>query len=411
MLTVRHKELEEMIEEHYNNGKIPMYIWGACGIGKSETVRKKAKLIAEKRNRIYVEWSKLLMDEKQDVLQSPQKYFFLKDERLSMCDPSDIKGIPDIRKVNNGTDKVGEIKVVEWMVPLWVYLSSLKGAEGIIFFDEINLAPQSVQSSSYQIINDRSCGEISLAEGVMCIAAGNRLEDRANVYELSRPLRNRFTHVTLEAPGITDECENDWGEWALAHDVDFRIVTFLMQHPTHLNPKENLETDEMAFPTPRSWGKLCSPLIKGKEDIQSIERYTAEAVGEYPAKEFASFLRLKRKVNLGDILQDPAKAKEIIEIDLKYSLITLVAEWYFSEREPIKSKKNAKSEVPMDKVLEIADNLTPDFSICMLRIIRGRNQDGFIKDVLASKHFDNFSKKYKKYFFNLTDCEKDEKKD
>ncbi|MBE3093834.1 MAG: hypothetical protein IMZ52_02300 [Actinobacteria bacterium] len=376
----------------------------------SDTVRKKAKDIAQKRGKIYVEWSKLSMDEKQDVLKSPQRYFFLKDERLSMCDPSDIKGIPDLRKVNGG-DKVGDVKVVEWMVPIWVQLASLKGAEGIIFFDEINLAPQSVQSSSYQVINDRACGEVSLADGVMCVAAGNRLEDRANVYELSRPLRNRFTHVTLEAPGITDKCENDWGEWALANGIDFRIVTFLMQHPTHLNPKENVETDEMAFPTPRSWGKLCSPLIKGKEDIQSIERYTASAVGEYPAKEFASFLRLKRKVNLTDILSDPTKAKEIVEIDLKYSLITLVAEWYFSEREPVKTRKNAKPEVPMDKVLEIADNLTPDFSICMLRIIRGRNQDGFIKDVLASKHFDNFSKKYKKYFFNITDCGKSEKED
>jgi hypothetical protein len=402
MLSVRHKELEEMIEEHYNNGKIPMYIWGLPGIGKSDTVRKKAKEIAEKRGRKFIEWSKLSMDEKQEVIRNPKEYFFLKDERLSMCDPSDIKGIPDLRKLNNG-EKIGDVKVVEWMVPLWVYLSSLKDVEGIVFFDEMNLAPQSVQSSSYQIINDRSCGEISLADGVMCISAGNRLEDRANVYELSRPLRNRFTHVTLDAPGITDKCENDWGEWALKNGVDFRIVTFLMQNPRLLNPKENLETDEMAFPTPRSWGKLCSPLITGKEDIATIERYSAESVGESSAKEFASFLRLKRKVNLVDILKEPTKAKEVVEIDLKYSLITLVAEWYFSEVGVKKTKKKGEEKyVPMDKVLEIADNLTPDFSICMLRLIRGRSQDGFIKDVLASKHFESFSKKYKKYFFNIT---------
>ena len=400
MLSVNHKQLGEMIEEHYRlEQKIPLYVHGGTGIGKSEVVEDSAKKIAEKRKRIYVNWNNLSRDEKKDIINNPSKYFFLKDERLAICDPTDMKGIPDLKLLDDDL----QVKVVEWRIPYWLYLSSLKGAEGIIFFDEMTNAPQSVQVSAYQIINDRALGEVAISPGVMCVAAGNRLEDRAGTFEINRPLRNRFTHVTLNAPGITDKCENDWGSWALEHGVDFRIVTFLMQNPRLLNPKENLETDEMAFPTPRSWGKLCSPLIMGKEDIQQIEMYSAEAVGESSAKEFASFLRLKRKVNLGDILQDPIKAKEITEIDLKYSLITLVAEWYFSEKEPSRTKKKEEKWVPMDKVLEIADNLTPDFSICMLRIIRGRNQDGFIKDVLASKHFEKFSKKYKKYFFNITD--------
>lgn len=403
MLTVRHKELEEMIREHYANGKIPMYIWGMPGIGKSDTVRKVAKDVSSIEKRIYVEWTKLSMEEKQNVIKNADKYFFLKDERLSMSDPSDMKGIPDLRKTNGGNG-IGDTKVVEWMVPLWVYLASLKDAKGIIFFDEMNLAPQSVQSSAYQIINDRACGEISLAEGVMCISAGNRLEDRANVYELSRPLRNRFTHVTLESPHITDKCENDWGEWALKSEVDFRIVTFLMQHPNLLNPKENLETDEMAFPTPRSWGKLCSPLIKGKEDIDMVEMYTAEAVGEASAKQFASFLKLKRKVNLNDILASPEKAKDVTEIDLKYSLITLVAEWYFATKGDKKEKETKLKGIPMDKVLEIADYLTPDFSICMLRMIRGRNQEDFVHVLLESKRFEIFNRKFKKFFLNMSDC-------
>ena len=211
VLEVNHKDLEDLIMRHYK-AEVPLYIWGATGIGKSETVDRKAKEIAESLGREYVKWNKISKKKKQEIAENPKKYFFLMDIRLSQLDPSDLRGLPAL----NGKE------TVEWKIPFWLHVASLEEAMGIIFFDEINLAPPSIQSAAYQLILDRELGEVPISKGVTSIAAGNRLEDKANVYDLPRPLQNRFDHVTLGIPTITQECKGDWGEWAMENKIDTR---------------------------------------------------------------------------------------------------------------------------------------------------------------------------------------------
>jgi len=379
VMEVDHKDLEMLIEKHYDT-KLPLYIWGATGIGKSETVKRKAKELAKRMGREYIEWNKLTKKEKEELVDNPDKYFFLMDIRLSQLDPSDLRGLPAL----NGKD------TVEWKIPMWLHAASVKGAMGVIFFDEINLAPPSIQSAAYQLILDRELGETPISDGVMCIAAGNRLEDKANVYDLPRPLQNRFDHVTLRIPTITQECKNDWGEWAMKNGVDMRIITFLIQRPTLLCPNIKENSNDRAFPTPRSWGKYCSKLISGVTDLNLIEKLASTSVGTGTASEFVSYLKFQRKINLEDIIKHPEKAKDITELDLKYSLLSLVAEWYGA-----KPKKEN-----LETVLQIANVLQPEFAILLLRFVRNKHPAAFRKNVVTLKSWVPIAKKYQKYLIS-----------
>jgi hypothetical protein len=373
---VNHNELKEILKEDYKH-KIPHFTSGGTGIGKSWMVKETAEEIAKEEGREFVCWNKLSMEEKHKISDKPEKYFFLMDIRLSQLDPSDLRGLPAL----NGKE------TVEWKIPFWLHVSSLKGAKGIIFFDEINLAPPSIQASAYQLIHDRELGEVPLADGVLCVGAGNRLEDKANVYDLPRPLQNRFTHTTLKSPIINgQEMKDDWAEWALNNGIDMRIVTFLMQRPTLLNPKINMDSNERAFPTPRSWA-VCSKLIAGKDDLDKIEMFASTAVGAGAASELVSTIKFSRKIDLNDILKHPENAGKITELDLKYSLLSLVAEWY-----AVNNKKDN-----LETVLQIANCIQAEFAILLLRYAKIRHPTSFKANVTSLKSWKPIAKKYQKY--------------
>ena len=96
----------------------PLFIHGSPGIGKSYIVAD----VADKNG------------------------LELVDVRLSQMDPVDLRGVPAIR----------EDQTV-WMPP--VFFPKEQDSEGILFLDELNSAPPSVQAAIYQLVlNRRRCG-------------------------------------------------------------------------------------------------------------------------------------------------------------------------------------------------------------------------------------------------------------
>jgi MoxR-like ATPase len=94
----------------------PFFVWGAPGAGKSDVMRQKTK------------------EEKLE----------LRDIRLSMLDPTDLKGFPIADH---------EREVMRWLTA--DFLPKDPKWKGIIFFDEANSAPKSVEAPMYQLTLDR----------------------------------------------------------------------------------------------------------------------------------------------------------------------------------------------------------------------------------------------------------------
>lgn len=212
--------------------KLSLMIWGPPGIGKSSIVWQTAE--------------------------AHQLAFI--DLRLSQLAPTDLRGLP-----------VAEDGVSRWYPPEFL---PREGA-GVLFLDEINLAPPAMQGMAQQLILDRRVGSYTVPPGWFIWAAGNRKEDWAAVYDMPAPLANRFLHLEVE-PDM-----ESFKRYALANEVHEQVVAFLAFRPALLH---KLDPQQAAWPSPRSW-VMASELLKAELD-------PAPAIGEATAAELKAFMAL-----------------------------------------------------------------------------------------------------------------------
>lgn len=259
--------------------KRPIFIWGPPGIGKSDLIKQ---IGAESNS---------------DVI----------DVRLSLWDPTDIKGVPYF------DDKDG---VMKWAPP--EELPSIKYAEQheriILFLDEMNSAAPSVQSAAYQLVLNRKVGTYTLPDNVVIVAAGNREGDKGVTYKMPAPLANRFIHMEMQ------HSFDDWFEWATEHKIHKDVVGFLNWSKSDLysfDPKSS----SRAFSTPRSWSFVSELLTENDCDDDTLMTLMAGSVGEGVAIKFGAYQKLAGKMpSPSDILSGKVKKLDYKEISAMYSL-------------------------------------------------------------------------------------------
>ena len=235
---------------HLIDRKVPTFLWGPPGIGKSSIVAQ----IAKEKGIGYI------------------------DLRLSLLDPTDLRGIPFFNADNNEA--------------VWAPASFLPDgseAKGILFLDELNTAAPMVQASAYQLILDRKIGEYTLPEGWAIVAAGNRESDRGVVFRMAAPLANRFVHLEMEA-SVTD-----WKQWAVGANIDPAVIAFISYRPDALFTFGQGKDDSRSFATPRTWAYV-NEIIASDPEPDLVMPLVAGAIGEDLAAAFLGF-----KVVAGDL--------------------------------------------------------------------------------------------------------------
>ena len=358
MRKINHKQLRDVLKIAYK-ARTPLMIHGTMGIGKSQSVREVCREIAED--------GKL---EFYDNEMDGDKAFCFIDVRISQLDPSDLRGLPSIQDGST-----------TWLPPSW--LPKHPKSRGILFFDELNLAPPSIQASAYQLILDRRLGEYRLPDGWIIISAGNTSDDRASIFELPAPLANRFIHIELSVP-----TKDEWTEWALANNVNGNIISFLELKPSFLYTF-NKNNKDKAFATPRTWeytNRLMN--ISGTRNFDELEIIISASVGEAIATEFIAHMRLVNQINIDDLLDNPERVKEINSLDLKYSLLGAIVEKY-----------RADSKI-LPKAINVCLNMEPEFAILLLRFLKS-TQSSFVKEVIKLPTWKLVFNKYGKYLIDL----------
>jgi hypothetical protein len=363
-------------------------IWGTVGIGKSEGVVNTSRYIGKDLSkREFVVWHKTNQQEKMQLAVHPEKYCIFVDERASLKDTTDNKGVPALNghKATIGED--ANVSYLEWVKTLIMNIASHPKSMVIFFKDEINLATPSVQSAEYQIILDKAIDDLSFSENTFIIAAGNRQEDRSNVFDMSMALKNRFLHCTLGVPTT-----QDWGVWAIENKLDARIVSYVTMYKgreaLYDMPSEQDKQD--AFPTPRTV-HMASEMIKGlpdntKEDIEQIEQYVASCVGDAWANEFKNWLNLNKRVNIQEILDSPDKIKKL-PLNLQTTTISGIVGKYQEDDAILLKAVNVAMAVGQEEM-----------SVFMLRMLAKVNVNFFMAKVSASEHYKQITAKFKKYF-------------
>ena len=310
------KSLERLIES-----QIPVFVWGSPGIGKSSIV-------------------------KQIAIENELEFV---DLRLSLLDPTDLKGIPFFDQENNEA---------VWASPN--FLPKNPDSKGILFLDEINTAPPSVQASAYQLVLDRKVGEYELPNGWSIVAAGNNESDRGVVYRMPPPLANRFVHLSME---VSFE---EWKAWAYENGIDSSIIAFLHYDESRLfdfDPSKN----EKSFPTPRSWEYVDKVLASNMEPSLLLE-IVSGAVGKESATSFMSFRKVMNR--LPDI-EELLNGEEVeVEHDSQV-LFALVAGI-------ISHIKKASTKEKIDNALSFSLTLPKEFSVMLVKDMQqnGINVEG-----------------------------------
>ncbi len=297
--------------------KLPVFIWGAPGIGKSSIVKQIAK---------------------------EQELEFL-DLRLSLLDPTDLKGIPFFNaETNEGV----------WAKPS--FLPSEPDSKGILFLDEINTAPPAVQASAYQLILDRKVGEYELPAGWSIVAAGNRENDRGVVYKMPPPLANRFVHFEMEVDFA------DWKVWAFHAGLQSSIIAYLAYDKSMLFTFD-ATSNEKSFATPRSWEYVDSIIKSGIDDDLLLDSISG-AVGREAAVGYISFKKVMKEIpDLNSILngtltiveEDDSKVMMALAIGLVNALL-----------------ENA-SEEAVENVLHFSLQLPGEFAIMLVKDMQQNN--------------------------------------
>lgn len=261
----------------------PVFIWGLMGVGKSELI---AQLCAKHEG-------------------------VLVDVRLSQYDSVDLRGFPGVEP---GTDQT------VWYAPSTLPFKGNprfdedSGKPIFLFFDEANSATDAVSAVTYQITNDRRCGEHMLMDNVVIILAGNTENSRGVTNRQPAPLSNRLIHVLLVA---TIE---HWSRWAVRNGQPNELIGFLNWRDL-LHTYDPKDPTQKAFGTPRTWAKVG----RFHNDTRMLEdvRETASmgAVGEANYLEFQGFLNIWRSLTpIADILAKPDTVPVPTKLDELYAM-------------------------------------------------------------------------------------------
>jgi len=337
--------------KHAISKKRPIFLWGPPGIGKSDIVQQIT-----------------------DTL--PNSHLI--DIRLSLWEPTDIKGIPYF------DSNIGKM--------VWGAPSELPDEEFakqydniVVFFDEMNSSAPAVQAAAYQLILNRRVGTYKLPDNVVIVAAGNREADKGVTYRMPAPLANRFVHLEMAVSF------DDWFQWAVDNRIHNDVVGFLQFSKKDLydfDPK----SPSRSFATPRSWS-FVSELLDDGLDENTTTDLVSGAVGEGLAVKFMAHRKVAADMpNPTDILTGKVKELQTKEISAMYSLTVSLC----YELKEASDAGDKKFDSKVNNFLRFAmDNF--DVELVVMGIKLAITQYALPIDPDEVECFDEFHDKYGKY--------------
>ena len=337
--------------------KRPIFLWGPPGIGKSDIIKQ------------------LGVETDSHVI----------DVRLSLWEPTDIKGIPYFDSNDN---------TMRWAPP-----SELPSAEMakehkniILFLDEMNSAAPSVQAAAYQLILNRRVGTYHLPDNVVLVAAGNRETDKVVTFRMPAPLANRFVHLEMTVDW------DDYFEWAVENKIHKDVVGFLSFSKKSLydfDPKSS----SRAFATPRSWSFVSELLHDDDTDVDTLTDLVSGSVGEGLAVSFMAHRKIASKMpNPTDILLGKVKKMESKEISAMYSLTVSLC---YELKDACEKKSKNWNEQVNNFFSFIMDNFETELVIMGTKLALSTYKLPLDPDEI--KCFDEFHAKYGKYIAQATE--------
>ena len=304
-------------------------LWGPPGVGKSDGAKQIARYIEEETG----------------------KKVHITDVRLNLFNPIDLRGIPVANE---------EKTLAVWLKPKIFQMDTSPDVVNILFLDEISAAPQTVQAAAYQITLDRMIGEHALPDNCIVMAAGNRTTDRSVAYRMPNALANRLRHIEVASDF------DSWSRWAMENHVHPLILGYLAYDNSKLY-EENVDMDQVAFATPRSWmfvSNILNLMCQDENAYEVEQQYSriAGCVGTNIALEFIGYCKKHKELPMVKDIFFGKRVNYPTSMDSLYSLIvSMVAYIKQRERQSTKEGVNGISDMELENACRYALGFPADY--------------------------------------------------
>lgn len=262
---------------------VPVILWGAPGQGKTSVIKN----FADKSGR------------KLEIILA------------SIREPQDFIGLPALVD--------GEMR---FMPPEWAKRLASESNGGILFADEVNTAPPSVQAALLRVCLEKVAGDFDLGMETRIVAAANPPEIAADGWDLAPPLANRFCHLDwiLPAGVVAQGLAGAWPTYELpaAENADIEVhlqnekllvAGFLTAQGHRVTDMPDSSTDQgRAFPTPRSWETVTkvSGMVSALNLPEEIRYLLVNGcIGEPAASEYLAYRENQDLPDPEEVIADP----------------------------------------------------------------------------------------------------------
>ena len=295
-------------------------LWGPPGVGKSQAVRQIADKVGRKCG----------------------KKVSVTDVRLLLFNPIDLRGIPTAN-----ADKT----LAVWLKPQIFQMDPGDDVINFLFLDELSAAPQSVQAAAYQITLDRVVGEHRLPDNCIVLAAGNRTTDKSVAFKMPKALANRLMHIEVDV-----SCAS-WQKWAVGAGINEKVTGFLAFKQDYLM-KFDASSEDLAFPTPRSWEMVSNILNGVSDDVDEMYPLIAGVIGTGAAVEFRTWSHVFAELPSIEDIFDGRDVKLPANSDAMYALTSSMVAYARQHRDEIERITNS---------IRYAGKMPPDFSAVLMK--------------------------------------------
>lgn len=369
--------IRTLVKRHYKVSE-PCNFTAAPSTVKSVGTYEASVELAEEEGREFLDWNKSSISQKQDALENPNKYFVFADIRASETDIGELR----LQDLQNGKD------YISFKYNILFKAMSQPQSKGILFFDEMNLAPNMIKAQFYKIINDKAVGDIPISEGVLCVSAGNEAEHARGVTEDPVPLVLRRANYFVR-PLKPEE----YLDFATKKGYNKHIVGYLAFQPQDVHNIQYDLAEGVGQPCPRTWTKLNS--IQDAElekDIDLLQTIATGFVGQGVARKYVAYVKSAKNIDLNSVIKNPSKINELEDNDLSlvYAVITGLVEKYRDNKKDM-----------LKPILEIANAMKrTELGTFLVRSVKNVDSKAFMKFGLTNVDasvLDAFADRYQKY--------------
>jgi hypothetical protein len=179
------------------------------------------------------------------------------------------------------------------------------GAPAVLYLNEFNAAPDSVQPVFLRLIGERKIGDLSIRDNVLVVADGNPSSASRLSRDLPEPTRRRFNWLMVRSSAAT------WCDYAARRGLNPLVGAFVSQQARFFYTFDPSKKHHLCYACGASWDRVASDLAHATDifggDGEGLTTWVCGLVGVEAGQQFAAFLRHRNSIP--DVFKFLAKPK------------------------------------------------------------------------------------------------------